>query len=51
MFGIARYTPLACEIEDLPPIDAVVLSHSHYDHMDENSIFRLMMKEETDRKR
>lgn len=31
--GPKRYTEVPCEIEDIPTIDAVVISHSHYDHL------------------
>lgn len=31
--GPKRYTRMPCEIKDIPFIDAVVISHNHYDHL------------------
>lgn len=31
--GPKRYTEVPCQIEDIPTIDVVVISHSHYDHL------------------
>lgn len=36
--GPKRYMAPAFGIEDLPPIDAIIISHNHYDHMDEATI-------------
>jgi L-ascorbate metabolism protein UlaG (beta-lactamase superfamily) len=41
---LKRYTPIPCEIEDIPIIDAVVISHSHYDHLSHPSIMRIHKK-------
>lgn len=37
----ARLTPAGVPWESLPPIDAVVISHNHYDHLDAPTIRRL----------
>ncbi|KAG6845630.1 hypothetical protein H0H93_016040, partial [Arthromyces matolae] len=36
--GPKRYTQPPCEIEDIPEVDAVVISHNHYDHLDTHTI-------------
>ncbi|HXJ80719.1 MAG TPA: MBL fold metallo-hydrolase [Candidatus Methylomirabilis sp.] len=39
--GARRYTPPPVRLEDLPPIDFVLISHDHYDHLDEATVVRL----------
>lgn len=39
--GPRRYMPPGIPWEKLPPIDIVVISHNHYDHMDRATIERL----------
>ena len=42
--GPKRYTDVPCQIEDIPTIDAVVISHNHYDHMDHPTIMKIKAK-------
>jgi N-acyl-phosphatidylethanolamine-hydrolysing phospholipase D len=36
--GPERYVPAVPAMDDLPPIDAVLLSHDHYDHLDDATV-------------
>src|SRR5437667_223005 len=39
--GVRRFTPPGIAFNDLPPIDLVLISHDHYDHLDEATMRRL----------
>lgn len=39
--GPRRAQPPGVALDDLPPIDVVVISHNHYDHLDRNSVVAL----------
>lgn len=39
--GPKRFTPMPCQIKDIPYIDAVVISHSHYDHLSHPTIMEI----------
>ena len=39
--GPKRVMPPGMPIEALPPVDVVLLSHSHYDHLDKRSVQRI----------
>ena len=40
--GPKRFHPVPVRIDQLPPLDAVVISHDHYDHLDYPSIQQLI---------
>jgi len=46
--GPVRFTPPPCTIDDLPEIDAILISHDHYDHLDSDTLKKLMIKQNGD---
>lgn len=40
-FGPARLIAPACAVPDLPPIDVILISHAHFDHLDRPTLARL----------
>lgn len=43
--GLKRYTPPGIEFDKLPPIDFILLSHNHYDHMDVETLKKLSKRD------
>ncbi|ORY05717.1 beta-lactamase superfamily domain-domain-containing protein [Clohesyomyces aquaticus] len=39
--GPVRFSPPPCEIEELPEVDVVCISHDHYDHLDSETLRKL----------
>ncbi|KAK0191843.1 beta-lactamase superfamily domain-containing protein [Armillaria mellea] len=42
--GPKRYTDPPCMIQDIPEVDAVVISHNHYDHLDNRTLSTLFKR-------
>lgn len=43
--GPKRFFPPTLSLDDLPPIDAIIISHDHYDHLGEGTIKQLARME------
>jgi len=41
ILGPKRFTEPPCELEEIPFVDAVIISHSHYDHLSLPSVQRI----------
>lgn len=42
--GPKRYTPPPCAATDIPIVDAIIISHSHYDHLSHPTVLALHKK-------
>ncbi|RDB22378.1 N-acyl-phosphatidylethanolamine-hydrolyzing phospholipase D [Hypsizygus marmoreus] len=45
--GPKRFTSPPCKIEEIPEVDAIVISHNHYDHLDTHTIKLLSQRPRT----
>ena len=43
-FGPKRFHAPPIALDDLPPIEAVIVSHNHYDHLDHDAVLKLAEK-------
>lgn len=46
-FGPIRWYPPPLDLEDIPPVDAILISHDHYDHLDHPTIVALHDRDTT----
>ncbi len=42
--GPKRFHPAPIELDALPPLEAVILSHDHYDHLDKDAVLAIQHK-------
>ena len=45
--GPKRFQPIPVALDKLPPLDAVLVSHDHYDHLDRDAVVALARRGET----
>ncbi|WP_330252089.1 MBL fold metallo-hydrolase [Nocardia sp. NBC_00565] len=43
LVGPARLHPVPTPLSELPPVDAVIISHDHYDHLDKATVRQLVL--------
>jgi N-acyl-phosphatidylethanolamine-hydrolysing phospholipase D len=43
--GPKRITPVGLAVEDLPPLDIVLISHNHHDHLNEHSVRAILARQ------
>ena len=44
LLGPKRYTEAPCQVDDIPFIDVIVISHNHYDHLSQSTLTRISQK-------
>ncbi|MFQ6397898.1 MBL fold metallo-hydrolase [Nocardia sp. KC 131] len=45
MVGPTRMHPVPTPLSELPPVDAVIISHDHYDHLDKATVRELVLSQ------